>query len=57
MSKKKRTLIVVGRLKEFDEEAWKRLLLAYTYYLHEQRTDGASTDPAPEAAEPNGGAT
>ena len=39
MPKKKRTLMVVGKLKEFDEDAWKRLLLAYTYYLHEQRNE------------------
>jgi hypothetical protein len=39
MPKKKRTLIVIGKLKAFDEDAWKRLLMAYAYYLHEQRTE------------------
>ncbi len=38
--KNKRKLVVIGKLREFDEEAWKRLLMAYAYYLHEQRTPG-----------------
>lgn len=39
MSKKKRRLIVIGKVRAFDEEIWKRLLVAYAYYLHEQRSD------------------
>jgi hypothetical protein len=35
--RKKRTLIVVGKVREFDEAAWKRLLLAYAYHLHDER--------------------
>lgn len=53
MSKKKRTIIVVGRLKEFDEEAWKRLLMAYAYYLHEQRNEVPV--PQPPENESNAG--
>ena len=41
MLKKKRELIVIGKLKTFDQEAWKRLLMAYAYYLHEQRSEHA----------------
>ncbi len=39
--KNNRKLVVIGKLREFDEEAWKRLLMAYAYYLHEQRTGRA----------------
>lgn len=39
MPKKQRNLIVIGKLKTFDEAAWKRLLTAYAYHLHEQRTE------------------
>lgn len=61
MPKKKRKIIVIGRLKAFDEEAWKRLLMAYAYYLHEQRTehDKANAEEASgvaPAAEQTGGA-
>lgn len=42
MPKKHRTLIVIGKLKTFDEAAWKRLLMAYAYHLHEQRTERSS---------------
>lgn len=34
--RKKRTLIVVGKVREFDEAAWKRLLMACTYHLHDE---------------------
>lgn len=37
MGRKKRKLIVVGKVREFDEAAWKRLLMAYAYYLHEEQ--------------------
>lgn len=45
MPKKKLNLIVIGRFKEFDNDAWKRLLMAYAYYLHEQR---GSSEPVPD---------
>ena len=38
MPKKRRKLVVVGKLREFDEAGWKRLLMAYAYYLHDQET-------------------
>jgi len=39
-------IIVIGKVREFDEETWKRLLMAYAYYLHEQRPQQADDDNA-----------
>lgn len=39
MRKKQRKIIVIGKVRTFDDEAWKRLLMAYAYYLHEQRVE------------------
>lgn len=60
MPKKHRKLIVIGKLKAFDEDAWKRLLMAYAYYLHEQRTERSSVtaennDQEPASDEPEAG--
>jgi hypothetical protein len=41
--KKQRKLVVIAKLKDFDDEAWKRLLTAYAYYLHDERQKQHST--------------
>lgn len=35
--KKQRKVVVIAKLKGFDDEAWKRVLMAYAYYLHDER--------------------
>ena len=42
--RKNRRIIVIGKVREFDEEAWKRLLMAYVYFLHEQRMQRAKAE-------------
>lgn len=54
MPKKNRKLVVIGKLKAFDEDAWKRLLTAYAYYLHEQRNQATGSRP-PEEERQTGG--
>jgi predicted component of type VI protein secretion system len=34
---KERRVFVVAKFREFDEAAWKRLLVAYAYALHNRR--------------------
>jgi hypothetical protein len=38
---KRRALSISGDLRPFDEERWKRLAIALTYHIHEQRKRGA----------------
>ena len=40
-------LIVIGKVRDFDDEAFKRLIVAYAYYLHDQRP--AMDEDTPEA--------
>ena len=47
-------IIVIGKVREFDEEAWKRLLMAYAYYLHEQRMRQADDADNPNAEDQDG---
>lgn len=46
MGKKVTKTIVIAKLRPFDDQTWKRLLLAYTYYLHDRQSADttASTD-------------
>lgn len=34
---KERKIFIVAVQRAFDEERWKRLLVAFSYYLHEER--------------------
>jgi hypothetical protein len=34
---KERKIFIVARQRAFDDERWKRLLVAFSYYLHEER--------------------
>jgi hypothetical protein len=46
-------LIVIVKLRPFDEAAWKRLLIAYAYALYEQRRSPSQpTAGAGEAGRP-----
>ncbi|HKR82501.1 MAG TPA: hypothetical protein VJR27_05920 [Candidatus Saccharimonadales bacterium] len=45
--RKKRKILIVGKVREFDEVAWKRLILAYAYYLHDEHTKQAEAATAP----------
>jgi hypothetical protein len=38
-----RALHIGGTIRPFDEEPWKRLVIALTYYLHEQKEYKASS--------------
>lgn len=48
---KKRKIIVVVKLRPFDEAAWKRLIMAYAYYLHEQHEAEAEAVTATKHSE------
>ncbi|MFJ9787100.1 hypothetical protein ACIRSS_46525 [Amycolatopsis sp. NPDC101161] len=37
MPKKKRKLVIIAKPRPFDEEAWKRFIMAYAYYLHDEK--------------------
>lgn len=50
MPKKKRKLIVIGKVRKFDEARWKRLLTVYAYYLHEQRLGASTQDHSSQQA-------
>lgn len=49
MGRKKQKIIVIGKVREFDDATWKRLLLAYAYHLHEQDMAAAEADMQPRA--------
>ena len=61
MRRRERKIIVVGRQRPFDENAWKHLLLTYAYYLHDererQRRDEQKAAPAEDVDGPNGDAS
>ena len=52
---KKRKILVIGRLRPFNEEAWKRLIMAYAYYLHEEQQTASNGDDATEPPVTNDG--
>jgi hypothetical protein len=52
MPRRNHRIIVIGKVREFDEEAWKRLLMAYAYYLHEQRMEQASATDSTSPEDP-----
>ena len=44
-------LIVIVKLRPWDEAAWKRLLIAYAYALYDQRRKEQAKPSAAEASE------
>ena len=52
---KKRKILIIGKVRQFDEVAWKRLILAYAYYLHDEHTKQAEAAAAPHTDDAGGG--
>jgi hypothetical protein len=55
-----RRIVVVGKLRDFDDERWKQLLTAMAYVLHERRKQfeavrGGDGDERPEDGREGGG--
>lgn len=45
MRRKERKIIVSGKQRPFDRDAWKHLLLTYAYYLHDEREEQRRKQP------------
>lgn len=55
MRRKRQKVVVIGKVREFDDATWKRLLLAYAYHLHEQEMAQVEADQQALADEQDGG--